>query len=171
MEGLDGAQRIIFKHFIVSAGFIIEDIMGMGQKKQSIIRIDCKTINSEGFYQLYSVLISYFSFVFGVINRDLREAVKNTAAEVTDRPQTIQEISKKLTKHYSKSTGEIKLNVLGGQVWDEIAEITKYGDRNNPGKLIYFIQVSGEALKEALKRINADLNGGRPDKRIYPKQI
>ena len=155
---LDSPNDTIFKHFMISAGIVIEDLMGMRKNEQTIIKIDCKKVDTEKFRQLYTIILSCFSFLFNVTNRALKEDVKKALVEVTNRPEVVQRIFQQLSKCYSKSTGEINMGLIGGKIWDEIVEMTGFGDRMDPGQLVYFTMISGEAYKEAVKDIKAEFN-------------
>lgn len=158
LEDLDSPNDTIFKHFMVSAGIVIEDLMGMRKNENTIIKIDCKKVDTEKFRLLYTVILSYFSFLFNVTNRALKEDVKKALVEVTNRPEVVQRIFQQLSKCYSKSTGEINMTSLGGKIWDEIVEMTGFGEKMDPRQPIYFIMFSGEAYKEAVKDIKAEFN-------------
>jgi len=143
---------------MISSGIVIDNLMNMTKNKQTIIKIDCKKVDTEKFRQLYTVMLSYFLFFFNVTNRALKEDVKKALIEVTNRPEVVQRIFQQLSKCYSKSTGEINRASLGGKIWDEIVEITGFGEKTDPGRLAYFIMFSGKAYKEAVKDIKAEFN-------------
>lgn len=160
LKDLKNSNDTIFKHFMISAAIVIENLMGMVQNKQTIIRIDCKKLNTEKFRQLYTIMLSYFSFLFNITTRSLKEKedIKKVLVEVTNKPEIVQRIFQQLDKCYSESTGEINMGALGGKIWDEIVEIIGFGEKMDPGKLVYFTMISGEAYKEAVKNIKAELN-------------
>ena len=139
-------------------GIVIEDLMNMTKKEQTIIKIDCKKVDTEKFRQVYTVMLSYFSFLFNVTNRMLKGDVKKALVKVTNRPEVVQRIFLQLSKCYSKNTGEINMVSLGGKIWDEIVKMTAFGEKMDPGQLAYFIMFSGEAYKEAVKDIKAEFN-------------
>ena len=149
---------MIFKNFIVSAGIVIDDLMGMSKNEQKIIKIDCKKIDKEKFLQLYTIILSYFVFLFKITNKSPKKDIKEALIEVTNRPEVVQRIFQQLSKCYSKSTGELNMASLGGKIWDEIVEMTGFGEKMDPGQLVYFIMISGEAYKEAAKDIKAEIN-------------
>jgi hypothetical protein len=150
---LDSPNDMIFKNFIVSAGIIIDDLMGMSKNEQTIIKIDCKKVDKEKFLQLYTVILSYFSFLFKVTNRSPKKDIKKALVKVTNRPEVVQRVFHQLNKCYSKSIGELNMGSLGGKIWDDIVEITGFGKKMDPGQVVYFIMFSGEAYKEAVKDI------------------
>ena len=103
MGNLDTPNDSIFKHFMISTGIVIDDLMNMTKNKQTIIKIDCKKVDTEKFRQLYTVILSYFSFLFNVTNRALKEDVKKALIEVTNRPKMVQRIFKNLVNVIQKA--------------------------------------------------------------------
>lgn len=158
LKNLKTPNDTIFRHFIVWAVVVIEDLMGMGEKRHTVINIDCKKIDREKFRLLYTVILSYFSFLSNVTNKSLKDDLKKALAEVTNRPELAQRIFQQLGKHYSKSTAEINMGSLGGKIWDEIVEITGFGEKMDPAQLTFFVMISGEAYNEALKDIKEELD-------------
>lgn len=150
---LDSPNDTIFKNFMVSAGIVIENLMGMSKNEQTIIKIDCKKVDKEKFLQLYTVILSYFSFLFKVTNRSPKKDIKKALVKVTNRPEVVQRIFQQLGKCYSKNTGETNMGLIGEKIWDDIVEITGFGKKMDPGQVVYFTMFSGKAYKEAVKDI------------------
>jgi hypothetical protein len=158
LEGLEGPNNTIFRNFIVAAVVVIEDLMGMGEEGNTPIKIDCKKINKEKFCQLYTIILSYFSFLFSITNKWSKEDAKKALVEVTDRPELVHRILQLLRAHYSRSTGEINMGLLGGKIWDEIVEITEFDKKMDIEQFTYFVTLSGESYTRAIKKIKAELN-------------
>ncbi len=157
LEDLENPNKTIFQHFIVSAGIVIKELIGMGKMKQTIINVDCRKIDIERLCQLYVIMLCYFSFLFNTVNKSLKESVEKELVKLTDSPELVQRIFRELGKHYSKSMAELNIGSLGGRIWDEIVRITK-SDATNPKQFIYFITISSELYKEAMQSIKMELD-------------
>jgi hypothetical protein len=119
LENLESPNDVIFKHFIVAAVSFIEDVVGMGKKRNPFFKVDCKKINPQKFCQLFTVVLCYFSFLFSDTNKWLKVDIKQALIEITKNPETVQRIVREFEKYHTKRDG-LNLVRISGKTEDEI---------------------------------------------------
>lgn len=72
LNDLESPNAVIFRHLLVSADIVIEDLVNMGKRRQRIVGIDCRMIDVERLHKLYTVILTYFSFVLCYVNQQVR---------------------------------------------------------------------------------------------------
>ena len=165
LNDLESPNEIVFKHLLLSADVFIEYLVNMGETRQRWIKIDCRTIDIEKLHRLYTLVLTYFSFVLCSVNqqvrrnRVLKESIRNSLGEITGSPEECDRILKQLGIYYSKSRNEVNMGCVDDIIWVRIAEITGFrGERLDLSRSICFRMVLEGASTDALKGIFAELN-------------
>ena len=152
VENLPKPFDLVLRHFLVSAGIVVESLVGPNRRSKQILDIELKKISIQQFRHLYSVLLAYFCFMFYVVNPFLKEQLQRTLLEIVAEPQSVLKLLRSLER-----IGKLDMARLSGEVWDKVVDVTGFGTKDHAGQLVYFGMVAGHAYVEAAKRIKAEL--------------
>jgi hypothetical protein len=167
IKDLERPNDTIFKHLVVSAIAIIKEMTNMGETTQRIIKIDCKKLDMEKFHELYSILLSYYSFILCAVNNQVRrnpvlkESIKKGIGAITNRSDTAERIFQQLSIYHSKSLNEVDMGHVAEKIWMRIAEVTGFkGKMIDLTRDVYFRSLLERSCIEAIKAISVELNNG-----------
>ena len=161
MEMLSEPQRKSLKSFLVSAGIVVESVIGPGNKAGSVgLRIDLKEISIKQFRDLYDTLLTYFVVIAVRANHQANQLVGASEVDPLDEDKKLMLALERVVSNRVLSrelmvslglTGEVDMGQLGGKVWDQIVPILGAGDGHHPGQLVFFSLLAGRAYVEARK--------------------
>jgi len=172
IDSLDEPQQPIFRSFLVSAGVVVEELIGPRNKSKKVgFHCNLKELSLEQFRDLYDVLLTYF-VVFDSKSQAASEKMLRNIQEIEARggsvnhnPEKWRKLKEPLKKVVSNQVlseelimsmgvmGELDAAQLGGHAWDRIVSILGCGDSLAAGQLIYFGTMAGRAYLEAVKDV------------------
>jgi len=145
LEKIRAPNDFILKRFLVAVGWTADSLMGMHTAKvKRIVDIDPKEIDIEQFRQLYAVLLSYFVFLLYFTHPFLKDELKKSLLELTDRPEVARRILQSLDK-----IGKMDLLTIGTEVWRRIVGILDCGEEMDIVQISVFTELSFSAYKRA----------------------
>lgn len=145
IESLSEPQRKILRSYHVSAGVVVEALIGPGNKAKRVgLHVNLKEISIEQFRDLYDALLTYFVVLFSKSSPEGGKTLIDALKKVVSN----QRLSQKLIVALGV-TGEVDMGRLGGEVWSQIVSILGSGDRLHPGQLAYFSLIAGKAYVAA----------------------
>lgn len=153
-EELPDPLNIFMNHFIDSTGYFIELIMNMSShESQNVIRIDCRHLSKEKFNVIFSIILSFFVFIFSTMNKWIKDDLLQALHEVTENPDVTNQTIQLLAKHYSKSKGQPQLQILSGKIWDKFADLTQYQKNKYPDKTAFFMLTLSNIYVDTVRNI------------------
>ncbi len=152
---LPEGQQVIYKQLIVNSSLVIQALVGMNRGKQFPFAVDCRTINIDGYRQLFPILLSYFVFQLSLINptlsQDLFESLVTVCGESEDQKHLLgrfRHVQALLTKK-ERRTPDIAN--LGHEVWQALR--LKLKARNEPLDAIAFTAFATHVLNSGLENM------------------
>jgi len=169
IRDLEYPNDTIFKYLLVAADTVVEELMNMGETTQAIIKIDCRKIDIGKFHELYLILLTYFSFLLLFVNKKvrttpkLRESIRKSVDQITNRPDVTGRILGQLSIYHSKSLNEVYMGQVADRIWQGIAEIAGLkGATMDLERHVYFRMLLEKSCIDALKAVRTELSNTGP---------
>lgn len=145
LEKIRAPNDFILKRLLVAVGWTADSLMGMhAAKVKRIVDIDPKEIDIEQFRQLYAVLLSYFVFLLYFTHPFLKDELRESLLELTDRPEIATRLLQSLDK-----IGKMDLLTIGTEVWRRVVKILGYDEEMNMVQISVFTELSFSEYKNA----------------------
>jgi len=120
--------RAPFKELIVLSSRVVEVLVGMNHGKQLPFAVDCRTIDTNGYRQLYSIVIGYFVFQLALLNpqmqKELLDSLRSVCGE-SERGRLLGRLERVQALLPKRDRGHADLTKLGSEVWKELKPILK----------------------------------------------
>ena len=148
-------QQAIYKQLIVISSGVIEALVGMNRGKQFPFAVDCRTINTDGYRQLFSILLSCFVFQMSLINPTLSQelfgSLVTVCGESEDQKRLLGRLRhvQALLPKQERRTPDIAN--LGHEVWQVLRQVLKA--RNEPLDAAQFTVFANHVLNAGLEKM------------------
>jgi len=154
LENLESPNGLILRHFLVGAKVVVESLTRFQRPKiKEIIDVDVKKMEVQQFRQLYSILLSYFTFLFYTSNPYLKKEQKQALFQVIEEVESAKELLQSLDK-----IGKTDMFAIGKEVWDRVVDVIGFGDKENFFQIFYFIKISAKPYETAVDNIKLEIN-------------
>jgi len=154
LENLESPNSLILKHFLVGAEWVVKSLTGFQRPKiREIIDVDVKKLDVQQFRQLYSILLSYFTFLFYTINPYLRKEQKQVLFQAVEEVDLAKELLQALDK-----IGKLDMFLIGKEVWDKVVDVIGFGNKENFFQIVYFTKMSAKPYERAVDNIELETN-------------
>jgi len=142
-------QCSIFRSFHVSAGCVVEALVGPGTQSRSVgLHFNLKEISIDQFRDLYDILLTYFVVLFSRTHSERGTALMEDLNKVVSNQGSSQQLIDSLSE-----IEEVDMAALGGKTWDQVVSILGFGDGLAAGQLAYFSIIVGNAYVEAARDV------------------
>jgi len=120
-KGLHSSDALVLKHFAVATAVLLKDIFIPDTKR--IFDVDVKRLAKSDFLAVYSIILSYFVFLFVSKNSFLADRLPLLVGEITDNPARAADVHRLLVSRQGKQRrgDPPDLPSLGSLVWQETA--------------------------------------------------
>ena len=149
-------QQAIYKQLIGISGVVIEALAGMNRGTQLPFAVDCRTINMDGYRQLFSILFSFFVFQMSLINPTLYQGLLDYLVTVCGESEDQKRLLGRLRHAQALLPKEKRRNPdlanLGDEVWRTLRLVLNA--RDEPLDFIDFTFFAGEIFLVMLKKLN-----------------
>jgi hypothetical protein len=152
IEELPKPFTTVYKHFLISAGIVVESLVGPNRQSEGIIDIDLKELRVPQLRKFYALLLCYFVFLFYRTNPFLKKELQKHLLQVTREPDLARVLFSSLEK-----VGTLDMTQLSVEVWKKVVDTVGFGDEMHTGQWVCFGITAGNAYVEAAKVIRVEL--------------
>jgi len=145
-KDLQSSDALVLKHFAVATSVLLKDILIPDTKR--VFELDVKRLAKSDFLAVYSIILSYFVFLFVSTNSFLADRLPQLVGEITDNPARAAEVHRLLVrKQGMQRRGDLPdLASLGSLVWQETARFLAPERRIDVTEQVAFSLVRRNAL-------------------------
>ncbi len=148
-------QQAIYKQLIGISGVVIEALAGMNRGTQLPFAVDCRTINMDGYRQLFSILLSFFVFQMSLINPTLYQGLLDYLVTVSGESEDQKRLLGRLRHGQALLSKQKRRNLdlanLGHEVWQALRQVLKA--RDDPVDYSEFTIFANHVFLDGLKRM------------------
>ena len=129
--------------------------MGMNRGKQFPFAVDCRTIDTGRYHQLYSIIMAYFVFQLTLLNRhiqkDLLDSLHSVCGESEEQGRLLARLARVQALLPKQDRDHPDIMKLGSEVWQALKPVLKV--RNEPLDWAQFTVFAASAFNAGLRRL------------------
>jgi len=156
---LGEGRQALFKQLIVVSSGVVEALVGMNHGKQLPFTVDCRTIDTNGYHQLYSIVMAYFVFELTLLNpqiqKELLGSLRSVCGESEEQGRLLARLARVQALLPKQDRGHLDLMNLGNAVWQELKPVLKA--RNEPLDGTQFTIFAGSVFSAGLRRLRTSI--------------
>jgi hypothetical protein len=120
--------------------------------------VDCRTIDTKGYRQLYSIVMAYFfqlTLLNPKIGKELLDSLRSVYAESEKQGRLLAKLGRVQALLPKQDRGHLDLMNLGSEVWQELKPVLKA--RNEPLDGGQFTIFAASVFNAGLRRLQTSI--------------
>lgn len=156
---LGEGRRALFKELIVVSSGVVEALVGMNHGNQLPFAVDCRTIDTNGYHQLYSIVMAYFVFQLTLLNpqiqKELLDSLLSVCGETEEQGRFLARFARVQALLPKQRQRSPDLMNLGSEVWQALQSVLKV--RNEPLDGSQFTVFAASVFNAGLRKLQTSM--------------
>lgn len=152
---LGEGRQALFKELIVVSSGVVEALVGMNHGKQLPFAVDCRTIDTNSYHQLYSIVMAYFVFQLTLLNpqiqKELLDSLRSVCGETEEQGRLLAGLARVQALLPKQRQRSPDLMNLGSEVWQALKSVLKV--RNEPLDGSQFTVFAASVFNAGLRKL------------------